>query len=167
MYIERLDDSRLLINIDERELSLFSSSILPLLVPLAAEKAGFSLKSKRFSVHTLPHCGGVFLIITVTERPFLPCGSPPMICARFGELLDVFDCLERLDIGGLISADLCIHRGKYTLLAALPDVDARFLHIFSEYADARPISRREALHIEEAADKMICITQKSGFTHSR
>ena len=81
MYIEQLDKTRLLINIEQQDLSIFelrpdtismaneeTRNLFKQILALAAVKTGISLHDKTISVEVMPYDKGCFILATIKEK---------------------------------------------------------------------------------------------------
>ena len=162
MYIEKLDDERLLVTLDNIDINLIgqrknkSSFDVPMdifggLLSLAVVKAGFRPDSKRLSVQVLSGVGCFFLIITVRSQLKLPRGRDSVVKVELSCADDIFSCVSRLKLLDTArESRLYKYRKHYQLLVFISSDDLpNVLPILAEYGRVREISLHELLRLEE------------------
>ena len=172
MYIEQLDNERLLIALTKDEAALFPGKTLPPsygdpslrtflgLISLAAAKSGIKLSNKRIVVELLPGSGDRLLIVTFTPQRLLPAGRSVFLCVRFASAGDLYTCFERLSAtpsAGAAEAALYRTGDPYVAVLEFTPFQARSIHgILAEYGRVTTVSRRKLLHLDEFAEKLFC-----------
>ncbi len=170
MYIEQLDDARLLIALGSEETTLFGGSAEAEdctegslrafygLISLAAAKTGIPLNNKRITVELLPGGGSCLMIVTFQPQKRLPAGRSVRLIAGFKSAGDMLECTSRLrEIPEISSAAASIRKARsgYFVAASSAPLQARAIfRVMSEYAPVRRLSLRESLRLNEYSEQL-------------
>ena len=168
MFIEQLDRTRLLITLENEDLSVFeltpksidfekkkTKRLFKQILGLAAVKTGIPLRDKTISVELLPYEGGCFLLATIKNKKrkiYKIKKNHSYFLASFDSADAVLDALKELHRkdNSEFRCSLYSNGGKYFLLfrsiRKLPD---SFRIILSEYGTAAACGSLAASHIEE------------------
>ena len=175
MYIEQLDKSRLLINIEHEDLSIFelepdkismsnneTRNLFKQILALAAVKTGISLRDNTSSVDIMPYNNGCFILATFKAKQkrkiYKIKKTSSYILTKFKNAADMLDAVKMLYNNGFIEYGCNMYSGSigYFLLlsskAALPKIMRIML---SEYGTICPCDGLTAVRLGEVCT-LIC-----------
>ena len=175
MFIEQLDKTRLLITLENEDLSIFDLSpdslsmedketrdLFKQLLALAAVKTGVVLRNKTISVELMPYDRGCFILATIkgkgTRKIYRIKKTTSYLPVRFENIGDMLDAVKNLYVKGFTEYNCSLYgdRNFYYLLmsskAAIPK-SARIM--LSEYGSILPGDNLTVSRIREVC-KLIC-----------
>ena len=143
MFIEQLDNTRLLITLESEDLSVFNlepdslsmedketRDLFKQLLALAAVKTGVVLRNKTISVELMPYDSGCFILATIkakgTRKIYRIKKNASYLLVKFENVAAMLDAVENLYVKGCSEYNCSLYSGKncYYLLmsskAAVP-----------------------------------------------
>lgn len=160
MFIEQLDNTRLLITLEQEDLNIFelepysisfenneTKSLLKQLLTLAAIKAGVSIKDKSLSVEAMPYDSGCFLLVTIKPKGkrkiYRIKGESTQILTKFNTTEEMLGAVKRIYDTGINPADCSLFEGDgnyYLLIVSDRSLPEKVHHILTEYGEITPCS---------------------------
>lgn len=158
MFIEQLDNTRLLITLEQEDLDTFelepysislenneTKSLLKQLLTLAAIKAGMPIKDKVLSIEALPYDYGCFLLVTIKakdkRRTYRVKSDVKTTLAYFPDVEAMLNAVKRLyDLSASVSdCSLFEYNGSYCLSLTYSNSCSESINrILSEYGKILP-----------------------------
>lgn len=158
MYIERLDDDRMMIKLTERELGAFFISgdrvadyrLFEGLLRLAAVKSGLNINSKRITLQMLKGNGTVFIIAEVAPRPLLPQGGR-WLALKLKKAENLLSVADRFCGSKVITRSaLYLFRSEYVLTVSAQG--SQLGAMLMEYGEVTTLRDADIRRLEEFAD---------------
>ena len=175
MTIEKLDKSRVLISLCQKDMDTYAISIDKLnlkdikskqtlkdLLKLALDKAGISAENKAVLVEAMPYKEGMLILITVdfaknirkTYKVKKPMMQP--VC-RFLSAEGLLSCAERLKAEGttLLSNSLWQYKNQLYVIFEYAGTSPKAKAVLSEYALCQSLSLGSVARIKEAGKEIL------------
>lgn len=161
MFIEQLDKTRLLINLESEDLSIFdlepssismedkeTRDLFKQLLTLAAVKTGIVLRNKTISVELMPYDRGCFILATVkaksTRKIYKIKKTTSHLLMKFKSASDMLDAVKLLYDKGLSEYSCSIYSGKklyYLLISSKASVPKAIRIMLAEYGKICPCDK--------------------------
>ena len=175
MYIEQLDKTRLLINLESEDLSIFdlepkkismadkdTQELFKQLLSLAAVKTGIALRDKTVSVELLPYDRGCFILATVKAKNrrkiYRIKKTTSYLLMKFKNVSDMLDAVKLLYNKELREYRCSLYSGKigyFLLISSKASVPKNARIMLSEYGIIYPCDNLTAVRINEICT-LIC-----------
>ena len=152
MTINRLTDERVLIILQENEISAYSGN-LPAIEALsrrACRREGIRVQGKRLRVEALRMNEGCYLLVTAVPRQVFRLRRGGVLCYRLESAGALLDCLDALGRLGLYCGKNSVHAldGAYYLVFGYPALPKAAKRLLSEF-DARRCPSLTAARVRE------------------
>ncbi len=169
MFIEQLDNTRLLITLENDDLGVFdlnpkkiltedreTKRLFKQILTLAAIKTGVTLKNKSISVELMPYDSGCFLLVTIRNKKrkiYRIKKNDSYLLAEFHSPDDVLHSLKSLYTKGFshFSCSLYTDSDKYYLLfKSKANIPTDLKIILSEYGKIKSCSKLTKSKLNES-----------------
>ena len=175
MFIEQLDQSRLLITLESEDLSIFdlepdsismedknTQNLFKQLLALAAVKTGVVLRNKIISVELMPYDRGCFILATIKSKSsrkiYRIKKDDSYLPVKFKNVCDMLDTVKNLHIKGYAQYNCSLYSNEnfyYLLISSKAVVPQSVKIMLSEYGKILPGDALTVSRIRETCS-VIC-----------
>lgn len=169
MFIEQLDKTRLLINLESEDLNIFdldpnsismedkeTRDLFKQLLSLAAIKTGIVLRDKTISVELMPYDRGCFILATVKakgrRKTYRIKKTTSHLLMKFKNVGDMLEAVKLLYDKGFSEYGCSLYRGQlryYLLISSKASVPKNIRIMLSEYGKICQCDNLTAVRVNE------------------